>query len=117
MKRRDILIIITFTVVVLAGGYWWFSHGGKQGSKKDSSDLPSGETAGSENEPIVSVKTALIKKGTITEDITVYGKVIPAPGAVQTISLPFESRVRRIFVSNGQRVSGEENLLQMEPNP
>jgi membrane fusion protein, multidrug efflux system len=118
MKRLSWgILIIAVIIVILAGGYRWFSHDEGQTSKKDSSDLPAGETAGSANEPVVSVKTALIKKGTITEDITVYGTVIPAPGAVQTISLPFESKVRRIFVSNGQRVSQGENLLEIEPSP
>ena len=53
--------------------------------------------------PIAPVKVVPVKKGTLAEEITVYGTIVPAAGAVQTITVPFESRVRRILVTEGQQ--------------
>ena len=53
----------------------------------------------------------------LTENIAAYGSVIPAPGAVQTVSVPFESQVMQIMVSNGQKVSKGNDLLKIKPSP
>ena len=53
----------------------------------------------------------------MTEHITAYGSVIPAPGALQTVSVPFESQVRQIMVSNGQKVPKGNDLLEIKPSP
>jgi len=67
--------------------------------------------------PVAFVKTVPLKKGTITEHITVYGLVIAAPGAVKTVSMPYESQVLGIMVNEGQRVSKGDVLLNMQPSP
>jgi membrane fusion protein (multidrug efflux system) len=114
--RRNILIFI-ITVIVLTGGYFWFSYSHEQELKKDNARPQLATTDnGSVGDQVATVQTVPIKKTTITENITVYGTVIPAPGAVQTVSVPFESRIRRILVSNGQRVSQGEILLEIEPS-
>jgi membrane fusion protein (multidrug efflux system) len=64
--------------------------------------------------PVAEVTVAPIKKEAIGEVITAYGTVLPAPGAVRSISVPFESRVRHILVSEGQRVSQGSDLLEIE---
>jgi membrane fusion protein, multidrug efflux system len=114
--RRNILIFI-ITVIVLTGGYFWFSYSHEQELKKDNARPQLATTDNdSVGDQVATVQTVPIKKTTITENITVYGTVIPAPGAVQTASVPFESRIRRILVSNGQRVSQGEILLEIEPS-
>jgi membrane fusion protein (multidrug efflux system) len=67
--------------------------------------------------PVVSVKTVPLETGNISEDITVYGKVIPAPGATQAVSVPFQSHVRHVMVNNGQKVSRGDVLLKIGPSP
>ncbi|MFZ0451767.1 MAG: efflux RND transporter periplasmic adaptor subunit [Desulfatiglandaceae bacterium] len=64
--------------------------------------------------PVAVVKVAPIKKETIGEVITAYGTVLPAPGAVRSISVPFESLVRHILVSEGQEVSRGTDLVEIE---
>src|SRR5438046_2407081 len=92
--------------VAIAGAYWWVSPE-KTGTNN----------AESSQAPIATVKIAPIKKGAIAEEITVYGTVVPAAGATRTISLPYESRVRRILVTEGQQVSAGDPLVQIEPSP
>jgi RND family efflux transporter MFP subunit len=100
---------------MLTSGYLWFSCGHEQELKKDNAQSTATDTGSAESsDQVATVRTVPIKKTTITENITVYGTVIPAPGAVQAVSVPFESRIRRILVSNGQRVSQGEILLEIE---
>lgn len=69
------------------------------------------------NKTVALVRTELVKKGTITEEITVYGITIPAPGAVQSVSVPFESQVNNVMVTDGQEVSKGDALLEIGPSP
>jgi len=62
------------------------------------------------------VKVVAIRQGAVTEEVTVYGTVVPAAGAVQTVSVPFESRVRRILVSEIQRVPRAIFCLESKPS-
>ena len=63
------------------------------------------------------MRIAPLREGAINKNIAAYGSVIPAPGAVQTVSVPFESQVIQIMVSNGQRVSQGNDLLEIKPSP
>ncbi|MGE0822399.1 MAG: efflux RND transporter periplasmic adaptor subunit [Candidatus Binatia bacterium] len=40
-----------------------------------------------------------------------------ALGTLQAISVPFESQVRHVFVSRGQRVAAGEKLVEIDPSP
>jgi membrane fusion protein (multidrug efflux system) len=113
MKRISLGLSL-FAAVALVAGYWWFSQ--------DSQPIPQAENAagGEENSsqgPIAPVKVVPVKEGTVWEEITVYGTIVPAAGAVQTVSVPFESRVRRILVTEAQQVSQGNALLELEPSP
>ena len=100
-------------VFALAGGYWRFYDSAKEITEKDRPPLRPATTV----EVVSSVKTTPIREGTIKEHIQVYGKIVPAPGATQTVSVPFESRVFRIMVSSGQEVMKGGKLLEIEPSP
>ncbi len=114
MKRRlRGLLIVAVAAGMLAAGYWEFSRGDQPTSQDKSIALNAKLSDG----PVAPVKVAPIRKGTVTEDITVYGTVVPAAGAVQTVSLPFESRVRRILITEAQKVSRGDILLEIEPSP
>ena len=114
MRRRQLRILITVALLgILAGGYWWLYGRSRQTSKAVSAGPQGDQAEGS----VAEVKTVPIRKGTIGESITAYGETIPAPGAMHSIALPFESQVRHILVSDGQNVSLEDLLLEVEPSP
>ncbi|MEJ2657135.1 MAG: efflux RND transporter periplasmic adaptor subunit [Desulfobacterales bacterium] len=107
-RTKWIIIGITVSVIVLAAGYYLlFSKSGEQAA----------ETEILHQNPVAKVQVTPIKKETIMETITAYGTVAPVPGAVETVSVPFESRVRRISVSEGQQISKGDMLLAIDPSP
>ena len=107
MKQRAWSILAIGAL--LAGGYWWISYGEQTNSGQ--------ENAASETkEPVATVKVSPILNGSVVEEIAIYGTVVPAAGAVQIFSVPYESRVRRIFVAEAQRISRGDNLFEIEPS-
>jgi membrane fusion protein (multidrug efflux system) len=102
------LVTITAIVALVALILWFFNIIG--GTK------PEGTTGGSGG-PVAQVQTAPAREGLVTEYITSYGSVIPAPGALQSVSVPFESQVVMVMVSNGQKVNQRNNLLEIKPSP
>ncbi len=113
MKSKPWGSLILLAIVTLAGGYAWFVH-----TSQATSDNK--EAAADQAEPsqarVAAVKVDSIKKGSLTQEITAYGVIVPAAGAVRTISVPYETRVRRIFVAEGQQVARGEPLLGIEPS-
>ena len=69
-----------------------------------------------ESEVIVPVKTAKITVKDISKSISAYGTVIPAPGAIDVLSVPFESYINQLMVNNGQMISKGDALLAIEPS-
>ena len=110
MKRtkQNRMVIIVTTLVVLAAGYFLLiSKSSEQAAEHKILN----------QDPIARIQVTPIKKDTIMETVTAYGTVIPEPGTVETISVPFESRVRRISVSEGQMISKGDILLEIDPSP
>ena len=66
--------------------------------------------------PVASVQAVPVKKGTITEDITAYGTVVPVPGTARSITTAYECRIRHVAVARGQRVARGEPLVEIEPS-
>lgn len=105
MRRGQSIAVILILVVILAVAVWRLRH------------AEVAKTAGEMPGPVAQVQTAPIRQGVLTEQITAYGLVTPAPGALQTVSVPFESQVMQIMVSNGQKVSKGNDLLEIKPSP
>ncbi len=87
-----------------------FLVGGKAGSGS------AGATASRNTAPVVPVKTTPIRLSTIQETITVYGTVVAQLGETRVISVPFESRVGRLFVTTGEQVQASTPLLEIGPS-
>lgn len=68
-------------------------------------------------EPTAEVTVAPIRWGKLTETLIAYGTVIPAPGAAQTMTLPFESQVVQVLITAGQEVDRGQILVQLRPSP
>jgi len=80
------------------------------------------EAAGlAESAPLAEVSAAVavvpIKNGTVTRAVEAYGSVVPAPGALFTLSVPFDCRVDQLLVSEGQAVSKGTLLLSVSGSP
>jgi len=110
MNRKFAGFLIIVLLTIMAGGYWWFSHGGQ------AEEQAAGGKEDAAQGPVATVKVSPVKKGAVADEITVYGTIVPAAGAARTVSVPFESRVRRILVTEGQRVSQGDPLLEIEPS-
>lgn len=110
MKRTKwiIMIVIAMSIIVLAVGYFLlFSK----------SPDHAAESKILNQSPVAKVQVIPIKKETIMETITAYGTVIPVPGTVEAVSVPFGSRIRHISVSEGKRISKGDILLEIDPSP
>ncbi len=110
MKRPLAIAMAVVAVLLLIGlGYTVIKH-----RSAPRTDDPA---AAKEQEPVARVKTVVLKDGSIDKAILVYGSVIPAPGAQSTLSVPFESRIGRLTVNEGQEVSQGDPLLELGPSP
>ncbi len=109
--RRTLLVLIG--LLLATGTYLWFVRSGILTHKASSEGKEDAEEA----RPVVRVKTAIIRTGTIEETLTVYGQIVPAPGSLRSVSVPFESRVLRVMVNVGQDVTQAEPLVEIEPSP
>lgn len=107
MKLGRTLVILAIILLFLAVGIWRLRH----------QEGPGPEAAGPASGPVAQVRTTPIREEVISVNIAAYGSVIPAPGAVQTISVPFESQVVQIMVNQGQKVSKGNDLLEIKPSP
>jgi membrane fusion protein, multidrug efflux system len=107
-RRRATLVAFAIAFMAVAGHRIYGARTPKAKGPDSSSAVSS---------PVASVKVAPIKKETISSIITAYGDVVPAPGAVQVVSMPYETRVSRIMVSSGQKISQDDELLELEPSP
>lgn len=75
------------------------------------------ETTAKPQVPVVQIQVAIAHRQEIAEKVTAYGTVVPAPGAALTISRPFETRVARLLVTTGQRVTAGDALVHLDPSP
>jgi len=101
-------VLITVAIVCLAAALYLTHYSGTRQTKASASDA-----AG----PVATVRVAPIEKEIISSVVTAYGDVVPAPGAVQVVSMPYETRVSRVMVSAGQKISKNDALLEVEPSP
>lgn len=66
-------------------------------------------------EPIAQVLTIKLQKSEISETLTAYGTVLPWPDKLQTISVPYTSRIEKILVNEGQSFQKGDELLLLRP--
>ena len=106
MKRPLAVALGVAGALLLTGlGYTVFRHRDAPGA-----DQPAAAKA---EEPVARVKTVALKNGAFDKAVLVYGSAIPAPGAQSTLSVPFESRIRRIMVNEGRELNGVKYTTQV----
>lgn len=64
----------------------------------------------------VKVQTQPLELTDIAETITAYGSVIALPNSLKSLSVPYASRIVKVFVSSGEAVQAGEPLLVVEPS-
>ena len=111
MKRSAQNVLVVFVVTCLLTGIYWFYR--QRQTPGTEPPAVSKETRG----PVVLVNVVPIKRAAINRVITAYGGVVPAPGAIQVISVPYESQILHIMVSNAQKISKGDTLLEIGLSP
>ncbi len=111
MKQFAKGIVIAAVILFLAaGGYWVYSTRQGPATKPEGSEAEQPAT-------VAGVGVAPLRMAELATDITAYGDVVPAPGAIRVVSVPYEIRVRSVMVSERQKVSVGEDLLEIEASP
>jgi membrane fusion protein (multidrug efflux system) len=111
MKQPARGILIAVVILCLATGGYWFYH-----ERQGAQTKPEGPVT-EQSAPVAGVKVAPLKMTELSTVITVYGDVVAAPGAIRVVSVPYEIRVRSIMVSERQKISAGDDLLEIEASP
>lgn len=68
-------------------------------------------------EPNVQVQLTPLKKGSLPQTVTAYGRVEPSTSAQRTVMAPAAAVVDEIYVRQGQAVDANAPLLRLAPSP
>ncbi|HEX4193306.1 MAG TPA: efflux RND transporter periplasmic adaptor subunit [Stellaceae bacterium] len=71
----------------------------------------------SKEEPSVQVQLTQLKKGSLPQTVTAYGRVEPSNSAQRTVMAPAAAVVDEIYVRQGQEVDANAPLLRLAPSP
>jgi len=66
--------------------------------------------------PVAKVQTQPLELTDIADTLTAYGSVIALPSNSKNLSVPYASRIERVYVSNGQTVRAGDPLLTLDPS-
>ncbi len=103
-------IFIVLALMAGAGAVGFFiGHRGAAPVDTDDSDPDSIQAT-------PTVQTVPIRQGRIGRRIIGYGVVAAQSGDVAVLSVAFESRVKKVLVVAGQRLDGEEPVIELEPS-
>lgn len=107
MKFKN--LIIKLPVFILTAGVSFFCFSYVEGAVEQSGL--------NQKTVIASIRTARVEERVLTNLLMVYGRIIPAPGSTRSLAIPFECRIGRIFVTEGQQVKKGDPLLELSPSP
>ena len=68
-------------------------------------------------EPNVKVQLTQLKKGSLPQTVTAYGRVEPSTSALRSVMAPAAAVVDEIYVRQGQLVDANAPLLRLAPSP
>ena len=108
MRRSARSLLIAVIVLCLVGGGYLLYRGRQAEKARPGEEQP---------QQVASVSVVPVRTAKLSTDITAYGDVVPAPGAIQVVSVPYESRVSSIKVSEKQKISKGDALLEIEASP
>ncbi len=64
-----------------------------------------------------TVHTAIAHEQVVRDVLMAYGRITPAPGNTISITIPFECRIEKSFVTQGQQVEQGMPLVEIAPSP
>ncbi len=67
--------------------------------------------------PSVQVRLAPVTQQTVSEVLTVYGRVQPDPDAVLTVAMPYAGLITRVAARLGERVKRGDTLIELSTSP
>ena len=73
-----------------------------------------GDESESEPSPVVAVRTAVVSEQPFTETLGAIGTVAGRPGHFASLSAPTATRVSKVYVSEGARVSPGQPLVELD---
>ncbi len=111
MRKPARGVIIAVVILCLAAGAYWLYRGRQTPESKPA------EPAAGNSAPVATVSVEPIRQAALLTYITAYGDVVPAPGAIQVVSVPYESMVSRVMVSERQKISRGNALLEIKASP
>lgn len=113
MKPWVIWLLVVLSIAAAAGGGYWLGHRSSAATTGDKDDekAPAGNA---EEKPVAAVVVVPLRHKEISEQVMAYGTVVAPPGEVRVVSVPFESRVTKLFVTPGQTVAASQPLVEVE---
>ena len=93
------------------------AHGEDHDKDKDKNQDKAHEEDKDKEQKVARVRSAPAQRAQMSTTVTAYGTVVAAPEETVILSVPFESRVRRVLVVAGQRVSANLDMIEVEPSP
>ncbi len=109
--KHKLWIGLAALAALTVGSFAWHMNNNKITVAAEEAKSASEETA-----PIAKVAVTVLRNETIVQTITSYGTVVAAPGEAHSYSIPFECRIRKVFVTGGQVVAANTPLLEIEPS-
>ncbi|HET6247291.1 MAG TPA: efflux RND transporter periplasmic adaptor subunit [Tepidisphaeraceae bacterium] len=108
MRTWMVVLLVLIAAAAGAGGGFWFAHRGATPKPEAGAD-----TSKTEETPVAKVTVAPIRRGTISQNITAYGTISAPANEVRALSVSFESRVAKIWVTPGQAVTEGQPLIDV----
>jgi membrane fusion protein, multidrug efflux system len=113
MKRshKEFLLFLTMLAIAVTAAGIGFFYGRDRGVKSEE------ESKEEKSAPVAKIRAVELQRISMDKTVTAFGSVTAIPGETQTLNVPFESRVRRVLVATGQRVTAGTALVEVEPSP
>lgn len=113
MKWTKGFVLLIAAAAIAAALFIGYTLGRQGAAGRQAASQPAEEA----REAAAKVKVAAAGEGVIEKAVTAFGTVVASPEDVQTISVPFDCRVRRVLALAGQAVEAEAKIIDIEPTP
>lgn len=112
MRRTTLALTLAAVALTAAAAGLWLGYGAGRRS------VTPRTTADAKKEKAqVRVRAEPIRQGSVAEDLTLYGTVLPAANSVHVYALPFQVITDRVWVTPGQQVNAGDPLVDAHTSP